>query len=245
MTTVACPLAFDREQHVYRLNGAVVPSVTQVLRGAGYVDFYRDLSQKIAEGELSPSDGVYALIQRGQRLLAARDRGQRVHAAIHYLLEDSLDDASIDEEVRGYLESGRKYIEAQVRAVYRAEMRVWSARHGCAGTMDLLGLHADGAVCLFDWKSGDPADVSADLQLSAYLGFLLEMATTDRELADELRRTEPVVKRRSVRLFRDGRMARETLYTDPRDFSKFLGALALVHDQGRRPSPVTGWEDER
>lgn len=245
MTAVASPLAFDPALHVYRLNGIVVPSVTQVLRDSGYVDFYRDLSRKIAEGELSPSDGVYALAQRGRRLIEARDRGSRVHSALHFLLEDDLDNESLDEETRGYLESGRKYLERHVRQVLRAEFRVWSVSRGCAGTADLLAVHADGQVFIGDWKSGNPEDVSADLQLAAYLGFALEMSATDPDLSAQLRLTGPVVKRRSIRLFRDGREAKETPYTDPRDYGKFLNALSIVHDQGRRPSPVVGWDDER
>lgn len=239
------PLQFDAAEHVYRLHGAVVPSVTQVLRASGYVDFYRDVAQKIAEGELSASDGVYALRQRGQRLIEARDRGQRVHNALHFLLEDDLDDDSIDEETRGYLESGRKYLDTYVRQIYRAEFRVWSERYGCAGTLDILALHADGHLFIGDWKSGNPEDVATWLQTAAYLGFTLEMSGSDPDLAAELRRHGPVVKRRSMRLFRDGRMAKETVYTDPSDYSKFLGALALVHDQQRRPLPIQAWDDER
>ena len=136
-------------------------------------------------------------------------------------------------------------MEMHVRQMFRAEFKVWSERHGYAGTLDLLGLHDDGYVSIFDWATGDPADVSKDLQTGAYLGAALEMAATDPELAAELRSKGPVVRRRSVRLYRDGRMAREQLYTDPRDFAKFLTALSLVHDQARRPSPITGWEEER
>ena len=241
----ASVLQFSQLDHVYRLNGAVVPSVTQVLRQSGYCSFYSDLTEKIAEGLLSPADGVHALIQRGKRLIEARDRGQRVHNALHYLLEDDLDDATIDEETRGYLESGRKYLEQHVLKVYRAEFRVWSLRHGYAGTGDLLAVHRDDKLMLADFKSGDPADVAADLQTAAYLSALLEMGTTDVELGTELRSTGALVRRRSIRLYRDGRIAKETLYTDPRDTAKFLGALALVHDQARRPSPITGWDDER
>jgi hypothetical protein len=239
------PLQFDAADHVYRLNGVVVPSVTQVLRAAGYVDFYRDLTRKIAEGELSAGDGLYALIQRGRRLIEARERGQRVHNAIHFLLEDDLDDASIDEETRGYLESGKQYLDAYVAKVYRAEFRVYSLRYGCAGTMDLLGVHADGHCSIWDWKSGNPDDVAADLQLAAYLGFAREMAADDPELAAQLKSCGALIRRRSVRLYRDGRIAKETPYADPRDFTHFLNALSLVHHQQRRPDPIHGWDDER
>jgi hypothetical protein len=245
MTLAASPLAFDADVHVYRLHGRIVPSVTQVLRMSGYVDFYRDLTAKIAEGELSASDGVYALRQRGQRLIEARERGRRVHNALHFLLEDDLDNDSLDEDTRGYLESGQKYLAAYVHRLYRAEFRVYSTRFGCAGTLDLLALHADGHLFVGDWKSGNPEDVAACLQTSAYLGFALEMGASDPDLARELRAHGPVIQRRSMRLFADGRMARETLYSDPSDYSKFLGALALVHDQQRRPLPIQAWDDER
>lgn len=238
-------LAFDPGLHLYSLDGVTVPSVTQVLRASGYVDFYRDLTQKIAEGELSASDGVYALRQRGQRLIEARERGQRVHSAIHFMLEDDLDDDSIDEETRGYLESGQKYLAAYVHKIFRAEMRVFSTRYGCAGTLDILAMHADGRVFIGDWKSGNPEDVAAWLQTAAYLGFALEMANSDPDLASEMRAHGPVIHRRSIRLYRDGRCAQETLYTDPGDFNRFLGALALVHDQQKRPAPVLAWDDER
>ena len=241
----ACPLQFDPVQHLYRLNGIAVPSVTTVLRQAGYCSFYRDLTEKIAEGLLSPADAVYALIQRGARLQAARDRGQRVHAALQYMLEDDLDDTSIDESIRGYLESGQKYLAQHVREMKRAEMRVYSLRHGFAGTCDLLAIHDDGVLSVDDFKSGEPDAVAADLQTAAYLGALLEMAASDTELWRDIKGNGPVVRRRSIRLFRDGRIAREELYADLRDFTKFLTALSLVHDQARRPNPITGWDDER
>lgn len=245
MPTVACPLQFDAADHVYRLNGGVVPSVTQVLRAQGYVDFYRDLTDKIAEGRLSASDGCYALIQRGKRLEEARSRGQRVHNALHYLIEDDLDNESLDEETRLYLSSGQHYLDRFVTNVYRAEFRVWSLRHGCAGTLDILAVHSDGNVFIGDFKTGHPDDVAADLQIAAYLGFALEMAAVDPVLSAQLRAHGPVVKRRSIRLFGDGRPARETLYTDHRDYTKFLNALSVVHDQARRPRPLLGWDDER
>lgn len=225
--------------------GLPVPSVTQVLRASGYVSFYRDLTEKIAEGELGAADGVYALIQRGQRLAAARRRGGDVHNLMHFVLEDDLDDESVDERYRGYLESGKRYIDLYVKEMFRAECRVWSLRHGYAGTLDLLGVHADGYISIWDWATGDPADVSKDLQTAAYLCAALEMANGDKELGQQIRSRGAVVRRRSVRLYRDGRIGKETPYTDPRDATNFLNALSLVHDQGCRPSPIQAWDDER
>jgi|SRR5580765_2134762 len=57
------------------------------------------------------------------------------------------------------------------------EYRVFSRRHRFAGTLDVLGLW-HGAGALLDYKTGAPADVCTDLQVSAYLGALVEMRET-------------------------------------------------------------------
>lgn len=224
MQIATCPLAFDSASHVYTLNGVTVPSVTGVLKASGYISL----------------TGIPSSV-----LEHARDRGQRVHAALHYLFEDDLDLDTIDEEVAGYLASAQQYLNAYVQRVYRAEMRVWSHRHGYAGTLDILALHQNNRLFVGDFKTGDPADVAADLQTSAYLGALLEMGAQDHELSEQMRAHGAVVERRSIRLFRDGRMARETLYTDLRDYAVFLNALTLVHHQAKRPSAPMAWDDER
>lgn len=218
------PVAFDPVEHRYTLGGIPVPSVTQVLRTVGYITF----------------DGIPAKV-----LEAARDRGQRVHQALHFLHEDDLDESTVDDVTRGYLDSARTYLAKHFRQVHRAEMRVWSLRHGCAGTLDILGVHMDGRLCVADFKTGDPADVAADLQIAAYLGFLLEMGSADPELGAELRAHGTLIRRRSIRLFKTGREARETLYTDVRDYGRFLNALSVVHDVAKRPSPSLAWDDER
>ena len=68
------------------------------------------------------------------------------------------------------------------------EYRVFSRRHRFAGTLDCLGLWR-GAGCLLDFKTGDPRDVAADWQTSAYWGALVEMResgeTSDALVFDE------------------------------------------------------------
>lgn len=219
----ACPLAFDAEHHAYTLHGLPVPSVTQVLKATGYIRL----------------DGIPSTV-----LEAARLRGQHVHELLHYLLEDDLDPDTVDPAYAGYMASAQAFLDRSVSRVLRAEMRVWSLRHHCAGTLDLLAVHRDGYAFIGDFKTGDPADVAAELQLSAYLAFLLEMRKDDDELSALLAGCGPVIARRSIRLFRDGRQALETPYTDSRDFQIFLNALNVVHDQRRRPAPAA-WDDER
>lgn len=224
MLTAACPLDFDAEAHAYRLHGVPVPSVTTVLKATGYI--------RLA--------GIFPSV-----LERARARGQRVHMALHYLFEDDLDLSTVDEETQGYLLSAQKYLDAYVKTVYRAEMRVWSERHAFAGTLDILALHSNNRLFIGDFKTGDPADVAADIQTGAYLGAMLEMAASDPELLSQVRSHSGVIERRSIRLFGDGRVGRETPYTDSHDYSRFLNALTLVHDQATRPTAALAWDDER
>lgn len=225
MLQIACPLTFVEDEHLYRLRGVVVPSVTQVLKATGYIDLI----------------GVPEPV-----LIAARDRGRRVHTALHYLLEDDLDLSTVDEQDRGYLESAQAYLAKHVINPIRMECRLWSERYAVAGTTDLIALHDDGFVSVDDFKTGEPSDVAADLQTAAYHGMALEMAQQNRELWHDMMGSDTprMVRRRSIRLFGDGREAKETPYTDYRDYARFLNALTVVHDQMKRPTPMA-WDEER
>lgn len=219
----ASPLTFDPEAHVYRIDGVVVPSVTQVLRQTGYIRL----------------DGVSEAT-----LEHARERGRRVHQALHFLFDDDLDEDSVDDELRGYLESARRYLSTEVRQVLRVECRVHSTRYMFAGTLDLLALHADGALSVDDFKTGHPDDVAADLQTGAYLGALFDMVQANPRAFADVTCGSALIRRRSIRLFADGRTAKETIYPDHRDYAVFLNALNVVHDQARRPQPMA-WDLER
>jgi hypothetical protein len=245
-TTSDSPLlTFDADTHRYTLAGRDVRSVTTALRLANYVNFYGDILDDLLAGRIRPTLATQLLQARFEKIERARDRGKRVHLALHFLFDDDLDDDSIDDEVRGYLQSAQGYLARHVVQIYRAEFRVWSLRNWYAGTCDLLAVHDDGLVSVDDFKTGDPADVAAHLQTAGYLGAALEMARQDADLGRELRSHGPVVRRRSLRLFRDGRPARETVYSDPRDFTRFLTALAVANDLAANPVPLVDWEDER
>jgi len=219
-------LDFDPEAHVYRLDGVAVPSVTQVLRQTGYVTL-----EGVPEGVLEE----------------ARARGRRVHRALHFLLEGDLDLATVDVGDRGYLESAQAYLAQDVRRVAAIEQRVHSTRYGCAGTLDLLAVHVDGYPSIDDFKTGEPTDVAADLQTAAYQGFILEaIAAGDVAWWQVIGggALPRVIRRRSIRLFADGRPGKPRVYTDHRDYARFLRALSVVHDQRARPTPPA-WDDER
>jgi hypothetical protein len=226
-------LTFNEARHEYHLDGRLVPSVTQVLRGAGLISLvdFADQERKLMV-EMGYSTASLVPSEILQHALA---RGTRVHKACHYLSEGLLDWDTVDEKDRPYVDAAAQFLadtrfelllDQHGRPVGR-ELRLYSTRYVYAGTSDLVG-RWNGQLAIVDWKTGNPEDVCADLQLAAYENALREMP----ELA-ELLRLKPgdTILRCSVRLRKDGEYA-PTPYNKPkhaRDFSYFQAALTLEH----------------
>lgn len=104
-------IRFDADKHEYWLAERRLPSVTEVLRNAGLVD------------------ATYFTQH-------ARDRGTAVHAAVLYDDQRDLDEASLDPEVRPYLEQWRVFKREAGVGVITSEALVWSAVNEYAGTLD-------------------------------------------------------------------------------------------------------------
>jgi hypothetical protein len=197
------PLTFDAATHTYTLDGVRVPSVTDILRLAGFLDFSR-----------IPAD----------ILDAAQERGTLVHEALHYLADDDLHPDSVPDAIRGYVEAGIAFRRTAGFSVVAAELRVFSRTWQLAGTVDLVGYWDGEDACLADYKTGDPADVAADLQLAAYV-----------ELLKEMRPDLGIVKRVSVRLTKDGAFHVEPYDDDhTEDWEVFRAALTTVTERRRR-----------
>lgn len=128
-------LTFDPGPHVYRYNGLVVPSVTQVLEAAGCYDF----------GGARPED-----LRRG------RERGTAVHLLAELHDKDDLDIDSIDEELTGYLAAWVRFRAERQVVIEAVEQRVYNKTYRYAGTLDrLLSMMFFGKV-LLDIKTGIP-----------------------------------------------------------------------------------------
>jgi hypothetical protein len=206
MTTAAAPsLTFEPSTHTYALDGVVIPSVTTVLKAAGYIDFSR-----VPSGILDQ----------------ALERGSLVHEALHYLNEDDLNLDSVRDDLRGYVQAGIDFRRLSGFTVYSCELRVCSPTWRVAGTLDLLGRWSDDVLTIADYKTGHPKDVAADLQLAAYAELLRE---TSPDLADE------PIRRVSVRLTKDGMFHVEPYDDDDSDdWAIFLAALTTVTEVRRR-----------
>lgn len=195
-------LTFDPINHVYTLDGVVVPSVTGILRASGVIDF-----SGIPDATLE----------------AAQRRGTVVHQAVHYYNESDLDLESFRRDYPdwvGYVDSWIAFRAARQFTPILNEHRVASRVRKVAGTIDCLGV-LDGSGALIDFATGRPQDVSKDLQTAAYHLLLLEWGHDDERLADFLLK-HPVVRRYGVRLMRDGSVARIEQYRDPLDVRKFV-----------------------
>lgn len=107
-------LEFNEDRHEYRLDGAVVPSVTQVTDG-----LLTDLS-------MVPPD----ILKRAAAF------GQAVHAACEYDDDGTLDENELDIALLPYLRGYRKFKDEIRPEIVASEQRVFSQKYRFAGTLD-------------------------------------------------------------------------------------------------------------
>ena len=107
---------FDPVAHRYTLDGRVLPSVTQILRG---LDDFSKVPARVLE--------------------RARDRGSRVHAACNLDVLGTLDEATVDDEVAPYLAQFRRFLRESGFQPTLSECRVYDETLWYAGTLDIFG----------------------------------------------------------------------------------------------------------
>ena len=138
-------LDFNPSGHIYKLDGAIVPSVTRILSDLRLIPDY-------------PQVEIY------------KARGRAVHLATELFDHGKL--AEIDERLEGYLEAWKGFKMASGFECQLIEHRVFSNLFKYAGTIDRVGA-LDGKPTIVDIKSGAIAGYAA-LQTSAYRRALLE-----------------------------------------------------------------------
>jgi len=178
-------LTFDRDAHEYRWNGKLVPNVTTILASAGP----------------SPYRGRLPL-----------ERGQAVHLAVLYSIEDDLDESTLPEIAVPYFAGFKKFMaETGFRPdVSRCERPMYNSKLGFAGTPDLIG-KLNGCWALIDVKTGSLGQCGP--QTAAYSTFF----------------TLAGLKRFGLLLRKDGKYKLER-YEDPRDMAAFLSALKTYRE---------------
>lgn len=187
-------LAFDEALHRYTVKGRTVPSVTQIL------DPLIDFSMVDRE-----------VLERARRL------GTAVHRLIELEVAGTLDESSVSGILVGFLEQWRDFVKVTGFRTLHNELRLYSARYGYAGTMDLHGMLDD--ETLIDTKSG-ATPKTAGLQTAAY-----------HQLGVENGYFPPTTRRRVLDLKEDSWKLSKP-YTGTNDLRVFLSQLN-VHNWKR------------
>lgn len=188
MTATAPDFTFDQETHVYRFGGFPVPSVTQVLNEAGLIDtgFYQEYH---------------------------RWRGSAVHLACWFYDQDDLDESTVPEDLRGYLDAYKQFKAEKDFVIETVEEKRIHPVFGYAGTVDRSGIY-EGMATVLDLKTGAPVPAYR-LQLAAYCYLM----------------PQPWQRRLNLQLSKDGKykLHEYPLSELQDDFNMFSAALTVCN----------------
>lgn len=138
-------LLFDEKSHIYRLDGAEIPSVSKImepLKASGYAG----ISEKT--------------------LARAADKGSSVHNSIENWLKFGIDD--IPEEHRPYFNGFLEWWNEYQPEVIASEVKTYHKLMRYGGTIDLLA-YIGGKLTLVDFKTTYRVmEKSCGVQLEAY-----------------------------------------------------------------------------
>lgn len=157
MTAPAAPPVqiprFEPDEHRYfeDPSGVEIPGVTRALEEGRFIDF-----------SMVPPD----------ILEAAKQRGTRVHDAVHFWLDGDLDAESINEETHGYVMAAAAFVNKWRVTPTLVERFIHSPQHRFAGRVDLEAMiersQSGHDLAVIDWKSG-LVQPSHELQVTGYV----------------------------------------------------------------------------
>jgi len=186
---VTANLVFNPETHVYSRDGQLIPNVTSVLKSVGLIDdrFFNDV---------------------------ATTRGEYVHLACQYLEQGTLDESTLDDEIKPYVDGYKAFKRDTEFVADEVEQIVFCESLQYAGTLDLMGT-LFGKVGIIDIKTGNPQPWAA-IQLAGYA----------------LARGMTTAHRYALRLLNNGTY-KLIQYKDPTDFNVWLSALNVYQFKER------------
>jgi hypothetical protein len=204
-------LAFEPVSHTYRIDGAAVPSVTQLLEDAG----------------LTPD---YSLVPPAT-LQHARERGIHIDACCDLLDADDLDWRSVHPEAVPYVEAWLAFREYEGFTPIGSQIPLYHPAYGYAGTTDVVGVLPGARPAIVERKATAKMAATYALQTAGYALDGLWYAPPGGGTLTPVPWERPV--RLGVQLLRDGRY-RLVPYDDPEDLAAFLGVVALGRWRGAR-----------
>lgn len=134
---------FNAENHVYTVDGIVLPSVTQILSAVG-VTYYYDT------GNDTPMT-----------------KGSYVHEAIKLWHEKNLDESSLDDTIKPYFLAYQNFEKLTGFVAEKWEIPSCHKELGYAGMFDVIG-QLSGKRVLIDYKTGQIDETACRLQTAAY-----------------------------------------------------------------------------
>jgi hypothetical protein len=140
--------SFDADKHEYRINGSVVPSVTQVIRIA------------------SDHSGIPAHV-----LEFARNRGIAVDEACGLYDMDDLDESVLHSDLVPYLDAWKAFKKDFCPEMVEIQQALYHPILGLAGTPDrrcIIGSRSRKRKTILDIKATAQIEKTVQLQLSGY-----------------------------------------------------------------------------
>jgi hypothetical protein len=132
---------YDPDEHIYRIDGNIVPNPTTVFKSLGLID----LSHAIKQG---------------------KNLGTAVHAACHYQDENDLEITECDSRLRPYVEAWCKFKDEMRFVPHLIEKQCYSLTYRFGCTPDRYGFLAENTPAVVEIKTTQPQDYVA-LQLVA------------------------------------------------------------------------------
>ncbi len=197
-------LTFDPEAHLYRVDGAPVPSVTQLLEAAGISPDYSKVNPHV--------------------LRHARLRGLHVDLCCDLDDADDLDWSTVHPEAVGYVQAWQAFKADYGYRPLASQILLYHPTYGYAGTADCVGLLDDYPV-IAERKATAKMAASYALQTAGYSCDGLHMAPHGGGRLEPVPWVQPA--RLGVHLQAGGRYALYP-YEDPADQSAWLGVVALA-----------------
>jgi hypothetical protein len=150
------------ENHIYRMDGDIVPGVSEILKAGGF-------------GNPAETEGGFAISE--DVIENARDRGVIIHEAAKLLVFNDLDWDSVDDECLPYLQGFEEWKESTGFYPIEAEKLFYEPEFQYCGTRDLVGYIGEDLV-IPDIKTGSAGlKPEHKYQLAAYAYPLSERGT--------------------------------------------------------------------
>jgi hypothetical protein len=188
---------YNDERHEYTLDGRKLPNVTTIIENAGLVDttWYNE-----------------------QALL----RGKAAHEAIKYLHDDDLDENSLDNVVKPFIEGLKLFNAQNPREIILFETPCYHRLYLYAGTPDEFSIWND-EPCVIDYKTGSMPKWAA-LQTAAYSDLLCNNMKVVQAIMKTKAKKMP--RRYGLELKADGSYKLHR-FDNRNDFNVFLSALNI------------------